>query len=155
MASSFSLHPLLLSRRIHRPPCLLLQECLKPVFSSTDEIAIAVARNTLYTCLDAGLRLLSPFMPFLTEELYQRLPRRSAKTFPSISVTPYPDATEVTTAIVVDLGAVRLCPGSCIVQETGCSWLYMMEKVVWSVSGSWVENAILLEVGRKQVGHSL
>lgn len=74
--------------------CDVYLECLKPVFSSTDEIAIAVARNTLYTCLDAGLRLLSPFMPFLTEELYQRLPRRSSKTFPSISVTPYPDATE-------------------------------------------------------------
>ncbi|KAM4697001.1 valine--tRNA ligase [Rhinophrynus dorsalis] len=74
--------------------CDVYLECLKPVFSSSDESAIAVARNTLYTCLDAGLRLLSPFMPFLTEELYQRLPRRSSSRSPSISVTPYPETTE-------------------------------------------------------------
>ncbi|KAG9472146.1 hypothetical protein GDO78_021153 [Eleutherodactylus coqui] len=75
--------------------CDVHLELLKPVFSGTDEIAIAVARNTLYTCLDAGLRLLSPFMPFLTEELYQRLPRRPSETFPSVTVTPYPDAAEL------------------------------------------------------------
>ncbi|KAG8552851.1 hypothetical protein GDO81_003110 [Engystomops pustulosus] len=74
--------------------CDVYLECLKPVFSGIDEIAIAVARNTLYTCLDTGLRLLSPFMPFLTEELYQRLPRRFSETFPSIAVTPYPEASQ-------------------------------------------------------------
>ncbi|XP_053329001.1 valine--tRNA ligase isoform X2 [Spea bombifrons] len=74
--------------------CDVYLECLKPVFSGSDDVVKAVARNTLYTCLDAGLRLLSPFMPFLTEELYQRLPRRAAAQHPSICVTPYPDATE-------------------------------------------------------------
>ena len=44
-----------------------------------------------YTCLDNGLRLISPFMPFLTEELFQRLPRRLPDAPPSISVTPYPE----------------------------------------------------------------
>ncbi|XP_015272377.1 PREDICTED: valine--tRNA ligase, partial [Gekko japonicus] len=67
------------------------QECLKPVFAGPDEAAIKTARNVLYTCLDAGLRLLSPFMPFVTEELFQRLPRRSpASDPPSICVTSYP-----------------------------------------------------------------
>ncbi|XP_075042710.1 valine--tRNA ligase [Mixophyes fleayi] len=74
--------------------CDVYLECLKPVFSGSDETAIAVAQYTLYTCLDAGLRLLSPFMPFITEELYQRLPRRSSQQFPSICVTPYPETTE-------------------------------------------------------------
>nr|DBA20552.1 TPA: hypothetical protein GDO54_017317 [Pyxicephalus adspersus] len=74
--------------------CDVYLECLKPVFAGSDEIAIAVARNTLYTCLDVGLRLLSPFMPFLTEELYQRLPRRSSEQFPSITVAPYPETAE-------------------------------------------------------------
>ncbi|CAH2314327.1 valine--tRNA ligase [Pelobates cultripes] len=74
--------------------CDVYLECLKPVFSGSDEAAIAIARYTLYTCLDAGLRLLSPFMPFLTEELYQRLPRRSPGQAPSIVVTTYPDTTE-------------------------------------------------------------
>ena len=34
------------------------------------------AQDTLYNCLDYGLRLLHPMMPFVTEELWQRLPRR-------------------------------------------------------------------------------
>nr|XP_028575627.1 valine--tRNA ligase isoform X1 [Podarcis muralis] len=70
--------------------CDVYLECLKPVFASPDEAAIQTARNVLYTCLDAGLRLLSPFMPFVTEELFQRLPRRSPSDPPSICVTPYP-----------------------------------------------------------------
>ncbi|XP_043939220.1 valine--tRNA ligase [Protopterus annectens] len=74
--------------------CDVYLECLKPVFSSSDEAAIQVAQETLYTCLDAGLRLLSPFMPFVTEELFQRLPRRSADAPPSVCVTSYPDITE-------------------------------------------------------------
>ena len=31
--------------------------------------------ETLRLCADVFLRLLSPFMPYLTEELFQRLPR--------------------------------------------------------------------------------
>ncbi|XP_059826939.1 valine--tRNA ligase [Hypanus sabinus] len=69
-------------------------ECLKPVFAGPDENAARAARNTLFTCLDAALRLLSPFMPFITEELYQRLPRRQAQDPPSISVTSYPECDE-------------------------------------------------------------
>jgi len=34
----------------------------------------ASARATLFLCLDWGLRLLHPFMPFITEELFHRLP---------------------------------------------------------------------------------
>uniref|UniRef100_A0A3Q1ASJ2 valine--tRNA ligase n=1 Tax=Amphiprion ocellaris TaxID=80972 RepID=A0A3Q1ASJ2_AMPOC len=54
-----------------------------------------VCRQTLYTCLEVGLRLLSPLMPFVTEELYQRLPRRQPQRDPpSICVTSYPDTEE-------------------------------------------------------------
>ena len=44
-----------------------------------------------YECLDNALRLLSPFMPYLTEELWQRLPRRPAEAAPSICVAAYPE----------------------------------------------------------------
>ena len=55
-----------------------------------------VCRQTLYTCLEVGLRLLAPIMPFVTEELFQRLPRRLALDSPaSIAVTPYPETDEV------------------------------------------------------------
>ena len=48
------------------------------------------AQQTLYTCLDHGLRLLHPFMPFVTEELWQRLPRRPNDSTPSIMLSSYP-----------------------------------------------------------------
>lgn len=49
------------------------------------------AQDTLYTCLEAALRLIHPFMPYITEELWQRIPRRPNETTPSITVAPYPD----------------------------------------------------------------
>ncbi|GIZ43737.1 hypothetical protein CKM354_000695400 [Cercospora kikuchii] len=48
------------------------------------------ARETLYTALEGGLRLMHPIMPFLTEELWQRLPRRPEDKTPSIVVADYP-----------------------------------------------------------------
>ncbi|XP_068144799.1 valine--tRNA ligase [Drosophila tropicalis] len=68
--------------------CDVYLECLKPVFQSGTVEQQTAARRTLYVCLDYGLRLLSPFMPFITEELYQRLPR--AEPAASICVASYP-----------------------------------------------------------------
>ena len=42
------------------------------------------ALNTLYVCLDAGLKMLHPAMPYVTEELFQRLPHDSATVSNSI-----------------------------------------------------------------------
>jgi valyl-tRNA synthetase len=64
---------------------------MKPI---TEHSAPVAARNsaqqTLYTCIDNGLRLLHPIMPFITEELWQRLPRRPNDTTPSIMLSKYP-----------------------------------------------------------------
>lgn len=48
------------------------------------------AIDTLYTALDTALRLVHPFMPFLSEELWQRLPRRPKDDTKSIVVASYP-----------------------------------------------------------------
>ena len=48
------------------------------------------AQQTLYTALEGGLTLIHPFMPFLTEELWQRLPRRPGDSTPSIIKAQYP-----------------------------------------------------------------
>ena len=74
--------------------CDVFIELMKPVMNGTDEVAKSATRDTLWTCLDAGLRLLHPFMPFVTEELLQRLPRRAAETAPSIMVADYPAFTD-------------------------------------------------------------
>ena len=49
------------------------------------------AMDTLYTTIETGLRLVSPFMPFLTEELWQRLPRRPGDNTSSITIAEYPE----------------------------------------------------------------
>jgi valyl-tRNA synthetase len=64
-------------------------EAIKPVMRGTDEDAKRAARNTLFRCLDSGLRLLHPTMPYLTEELFQRLPEAASKT-ESICIAPFP-----------------------------------------------------------------
>ncbi|KAG7879975.1 hypothetical protein KL905_001468 [Ogataea polymorpha] len=49
------------------------------------------ARDTLYTCIDAALRLIHPFMPFVTEEMWQRLPKRSTEKSETIVKAAYPE----------------------------------------------------------------
>ncbi|MCJ1252736.1 hypothetical protein MMC24_000542 [Lignoscripta atroalba] len=51
------------------------------------------AKDTLYTALEGGLTMIHPFMPFLTEELWQRLPRRPHDLTPSIVKAAYPTYT--------------------------------------------------------------
>lgn len=48
------------------------------------------AKQTLYTALEGALTMIHPFMPFLTEELWQRLPRRPQDSTPSIVKAAYP-----------------------------------------------------------------
>lgn len=49
----------------------------------------SVAGYILVKVLDGSLRLLHPFMPFITEEIWQRLPLKKDK--PSIMVSDYPE----------------------------------------------------------------
>ncbi|KAJ9082143.1 valine--tRNA ligase [Entomophthora muscae] len=73
--------------------CDVFVEMMKPVVADMSPENASKRRSmqdTLYVCLEAGLKLLHPFMPFLTEELYQRLPRRPQDTIPSICLARYP-----------------------------------------------------------------
>ncbi|ESK83669.1 valine-trna ligase [Moniliophthora roreri MCA 2997] len=71
--------------------CDVYIEAMKPMTDeSAPEATRKSAQQTLYTCLDHGLRLLHPFMPFVTEELWQRLPRRPNDSTPSIMLSSFP-----------------------------------------------------------------
>ncbi|KIY63886.1 hypothetical protein CYLTODRAFT_425719 [Cylindrobasidium torrendii FP15055 ss-10] len=73
--------------------CDVYIEAMKPMTdASASEETKRSAQQTLYLCLDYGLRLLHPFMPYVTEELWQRLPRRANDTTPSIMVSQFPVA---------------------------------------------------------------
>ncbi|KAJ8598262.1 hypothetical protein CTAYLR_005497 [Chrysophaeum taylorii] len=79
--------------------CDVYVELVKPVVYEDDKNVTAAAaardaaitaKKTLWACLDVGLRALHPFCPFVTEELWQRLPRPQPLDT-SIMVAPYPE----------------------------------------------------------------
>lgn len=48
------------------------------------------AQDTLYTCIDGALRMIHPFMPFVSEEMWQRLPRREGDNTLTVMKAKYP-----------------------------------------------------------------
>ena len=100
--------------------CDVYLELIKPVISikesdncSTEAKDMQYAAQcTLYTCLEQFLRLAHPLMPFVTEELWQRLPNRTALTsVPSIMVANYPQKVSAweNTAALTDMEVLKSC----------------------------------------------
>ncbi|KJH48795.1 valine--tRNA ligase [Dictyocaulus viviparus] len=73
--------------------CDVYLEAVKPVFLSENNLVRKTAKDTLYNCVEAGLRLISPIMPFLSEELWQHLPRIHSHP-PSIVVHSFPEVSD-------------------------------------------------------------
>jgi valyl-tRNA synthetase len=65
-------------------------EWVKPDLQNADRGRADVAWKNLFAGFDAALRLLHPFMPFLTEELWHQLPQRAGAK--SIALDSYPEA---------------------------------------------------------------
>src|SRR5204862_770898 len=64
-------------------------EWVKPELQSADGERATAAWKNLFAAFDAALRLLHPFMPFLTEELWHQLPQRAGAK--SIALERYPE----------------------------------------------------------------
>jgi len=64
-------------------------EWVKPDLQSTDRERASVAWKNIFASFDAALRLLHPFMPFLTEELWHQLPQRAGGR--SIALDRFPE----------------------------------------------------------------
>nr|CAD2202037.1 unnamed protein product [Meloidogyne enterolobii] len=80
--------------------CDVYLESSKPIFFAGNQAVengcsnnkqIEIVRHILYHCVDTFLRLASPIMPFITEELWQRLPKRQNEMAKSICVAAYPE----------------------------------------------------------------
>jgi len=67
-------------------------EWVKPELQSADRERATVAWKNLFAAFDAALRLLHPFMPFLTEELWHQLPQKAGAK--SIALGQFPKAHE-------------------------------------------------------------
>ena len=76
--------------------CDIYLEYSKAVLKSGEPEKQDVVRSILHLSLDTILRALSPFMPFLTEELYQRLHIDNPDSAESVCVASYPDIADDT-----------------------------------------------------------
>jgi valyl-tRNA synthetase len=65
--------------------CDIYIEAVKPVLAT----AAKSSQDVLFYTLDAALRLIHPIMPFISEELFQRLPRANNNSS-SICIANYP-----------------------------------------------------------------
>jgi len=65
-----------------------LEIAKRSLYQSEDPVARAVTQRTLVEALEVTLRLLHPFMPFISEEIWQQLPHEGE----SIMIAPFPRA---------------------------------------------------------------
>ena len=101
--------------------CDIYLELVKPVVYDTNEEnseARWAAQATLYVSIDSGLRLLHPMMPFVTEELWQRLPGRGklgSHESETIMLASYPDCQDkyknpdAEASMAVTMNIVKAC----------------------------------------------
>ena len=88
-------------------------ELIKPVlYQDEDPAQKWVAQNTLARVLDTSLRLLHPFMPFITEEIWQVLPGNQGSImvaeFPRVQEGELQPQAEADMGLIMDvIGAIR------------------------------------------------
>ncbi|KAF4979905.1 hypothetical protein FZEAL_3986 [Fusarium zealandicum] len=86
----FSKATLIVYRYWYNELCDVYIENSKAIIRDGTEEERNSAIQTLYTSLEAALTMIHPFMPYITEEMWQRMPRRPEDETKSIMVAKYP-----------------------------------------------------------------
>src|SRR5712692_7327643 len=73
-------------------------EWVKPELAATDRAKTSAAWKNLFAAFETALRLLHPFMPFLTEELWHQLPQRADARSIALECFPDPHAERMNSA---------------------------------------------------------
>ncbi|HEY6562527.1 MAG TPA: valine--tRNA ligase [Polyangiaceae bacterium] len=73
--------------------CAWYLEITKPIFASGSDSEKAETRATLAHVVETALRALHPYAPFITEELWQRVPRPGSRPV-SVALASYPTAAD-------------------------------------------------------------
>jgi valyl-tRNA synthetase len=87
----FSKATIIVYRYWYSELCDVFIENSKAIIRDGTEEERQSALQTLYTALESALTLIHPFMPFISEEMWQRMPRRPNDSTKSIMVASYPE----------------------------------------------------------------
>ena len=90
---------------IWRELCDWYIELAKVPLQGQDPAARLATQRTLIDVLDGALRILHPFMPFITEEIWQKLPRPKGGA-PSIMIAAFPEFGPVDEVALREMGLV-------------------------------------------------
>ncbi|KAH6998399.1 tRNA synthetases class I-domain-containing protein [Ilyonectria sp. MPI-CAGE-AT-0026] len=92
-AREFSKSTLMIYRYWYNELCDVYIENSKAIIRDGTEEERQSAIQTLYTALEAALTMIHPYMPYITEEMWQRMPRRPEDNTKSIMIAQYPTYT--------------------------------------------------------------
>lgn len=109
----FSKATLIIYRYWYNELCDVYIENSKAIIRDGTEEERNSAIQSLYTALEGALTMIHPFMPYISEEMWQRMPRREGDNTKSIMIAQYPtynatlDDLESEAAYELVLGTVR------------------------------------------------